>query len=414
MEAYVGVDWDRKKAIAAAAKKDGRIRRFPKPIKPTTASVKAAIVRIRTWFPEADTIRVAIEAGNPRWVRLFHQAGAIVHLIDAKQAAKFAESLSSSGAKSDARDAQNLLLMAQSPAHRKAPWCPPEASSAALLRLVQAHQLYTQELTRTRNRIRAFLAEHLPALDEAIKNLNARWLHRLLRFAPSPRKLQALSRSEYEELMEGSGMHRATRKRVWEAIEETEVLLSEGESVALELTVEFLLESLRQGQSRVSRLESAMESEMEKSPKAVILRSVSGVGLKLGAGLLSVCFSGAPQCRDEASIRLGSSPVSRHSGQMKRARVRMRRASGSLPQHLSYLLGLQAMQRLSWAKAMYDSGRARNQTAGTVYRRISRSLLRILTAMLRDGQEYDEARYIRALQDKGVPWAADLKIPSAA
>jgi len=57
---------------------------------------------------------------------------------------------------------------------------------------------------------------------------------------------------------------------------------------------------------------------------------------------------------------------------------------------------------------MYAAGRKRGLSAGTAFRRVSRSLLRILTAMLRDGQVYDEARYVRALQAKGVHWAQEL------
>jgi len=415
MQAYVGIDWDRKKAIAAATDHNGKTRRPTNPIKPTRTSVRAFLNRVRNWNPDAKTIRIAIEAGNMRWARLFHTEGAIVHIIDPKQARRFAESLSSSGAKDDNRDAQTLLLIAQSPAHRRAPWCPPEQRSAALLQLVQVHQQHTAEMTRVRNRIRALLAEHLPALDMAIKDLGVRWVRRLLQAAPTPRQLQALTHTSYEALLKGSGMQSRTRARVWEAVQQSEVLLSGAESEVLALTLELLLEQLGSGKSRLARLEAAMEEQMEQMPEAVVLRSVSGIGLKLGAGLLSLCFSGPfSGGRDSASIRLGASPVSRHSGQQKQAQVRLRRSAGPLQQRLSYMLGLQAVKRLSWAKAMYADGRKRRQSAGTVFRRISRSLLRVLTAMLRDGEEYDEARYIRALKDKGVPWAKDLKIPAVA
>ncbi len=31
-------------------------------------------------------------------------------------------------------------------------------------------------------------------------------------------------------------------------------------------------------------------------------------------------------------------------------------------------------------------------------------MLRILTAMVRTGEDYDDARYVAALKAKGVPW----------
>jgi hypothetical protein len=52
---------------------------------------------------------------------------------------------------------------------------------------------------------------------------------------------------------------------------------------------------------------------------------------------------------------------------------------------------------------MFTDGRRRGQNAATVYRRIARSLLRILTAMPRTGQPYDETRYIASPKANGVP-----------
>ncbi len=67
------------------------------------------------------------------------------------------------------------------------------------------------------------------------------------------------------------------------------------------------------------------------------------------------------------------------------------------------------MQYSKWGKAMYEDGKERNQRAGTIFRRISRSFLRIVTSMIKNGTEYDEEKYIKALIKKGVPWAQKLQ-----
>jgi len=107
---------------------------------------------------------------------------------------------------------------------------------------------------------------------------------------------------------------------------------------------------------QLAQVEGQLEERLAEDEQAVLLRSMSGVGLQLSANLL----------------------------------------------------GLQAVRHLPWAQAMYAAGRKRGLSAGTAFRRVSRSLLRILTAMLRDGQVYDEARYVRALLAKGVHWAQEL------
>jgi hypothetical protein len=62
---------------------------------------------------------------------------------------------------------------------------------------------------------------------------------------------------------------------------------------------------------------------------------------------------------------------------------------------------------------MYVDARARGQTAATAYRRIARSLLRILTAVVRTGEPYDDARYVASLKAKGVPWASNPETHAA-
>jgi hypothetical protein len=62
---------------------------------------------------------------------------------------------------------------------------------------------------------------------------------------------------------------------------------------------------------------------------------------------------------------------------------------------------------------MYENGIARGQSAATAYRRIARCLLRILSAMVRTGEPYDNDRYVASLRHHGVAWAIDLEPPSA-
>lgn len=85
----------------------------------------------------------------------------------------------------------------------------------------------------------------------------------------------------------------------------------------------------------------------------------------------------------------------------------MRRAASSRAKATTYLLGRLASQQLGWAGRMYEDARRRGQTAPTAYRRIARCLLRILTAMVRTGEPYDDDRYLAALKARGVPWACE-------
>ena len=67
-----------------------------------------------------------------------------------------------------------------------------------------------------------------------------------------------------------------------------------------------------------------------------------------------------------------------------------------------------AVQRLPWARARFAYDKARNKTAATIYRSVARSLLRVLTALVKTGEDYDDARYTQRLKAEGVPWAMQL------
>ncbi len=123
MKAYVGVDWSAKEVVCSVGVGDELPRRITGASR-TLAGVRDLLERVKKRDPRITEIHVIIEAGSPGWAELFHHAGAIVHVVDAKQAKAYAESVCSSGAKDDGRDADNLVGMGRSPRHLPKVWKP--------------------------------------------------------------------------------------------------------------------------------------------------------------------------------------------------------------------------------------------------------------------------------------------------
>jgi hypothetical protein len=377
------------------------------------SSVRDLLDRIRTLHPDVERVRVVIQAGAPGWVKLFHAAGAVVHVVDAKQSVRFGESLSSSGAKDDQREAFVLLEMGRSAAHCPAPW-EPDANDA-LARLGSAHEQVSSELGRAQRQLRSLLRNEMPLVDQALPSVRAKWVIAFLRKHPTARHLGQVDRGTLEAAL-SRRVKPKTREALWEAVQGTEALglddvLTEIEAMRvgdLLDRIELLTEQLEKVETRLDELTRDMGTRQ-------LLESVDGIGLMQAATLMQFAFGAPPEHRDQASIRLGASPVFRGSGETKQGRkkghVRMRRATHHRARRGTYLLGRLAQQRLSWAKAMFKDALQRGQSAATAYRRIARSLLRILTAMVRDGIPYDEERYNAVLRAKGVPWAQAL-LPS--
>lgn len=409
MEAYMGVDWSATKVVCATATGADKPRRITGG-GPSLSEVRDLVNRVRERHPEAKEVLVLIEAGAPQWVKLFHAAGAVVHVADARQAKKFAESLCSSGAKADQRDARTLTEMLRSPAHRPAPWAPQETLEP-LQSLGTAHEQASRELSRVQQQLRDRLRENMPLVDQVIGDLKSRWVACFLRAVPSPWHARGL---DLERLVDVTQMCRQnTRQKLWEALQSTEApWLTETAARVEALRVEQLLDRMAQLIEQLAELDEHLDALTSEIPARGHLESIKGIGLRQVAVLLQFAFGGELQHRDQAGIQLGASPVFSGSGETPDGRSkghsRMRKAVHHRARRATYLLGRLAQQHLRWAAAMYNDGRARGQSAATAYRRIARSLLRILTAVVRDGKPYDEDRYIESLKKNGVAWAKAL------
>lgn len=171
-----------------------------------------------------------------------------------------------------------------------------------------------------------------------------------------------------------------------------------------------LLDQLALVERQLHNAEERLDALTRKMPVREVLEGVDGIGLRQAASLIRFAFNGPLPDRDTAGVLLGASPVfvgsARNQKGQAKGHARLRRSAPAGARRTTYLLGRLASMHLRWGAAMYADGRARGQKPATAYRRIARSLLRILTACVRNGTPYDEDRYIAILKTKGVPCAA--------
>lgn len=409
MKAYVGVDWSATEVACSVAIGDGAIRRI-KGAQRTLDGVEELVQRIRASCREEVELHVIIEAGAPGWVEMFHHAGAVVHIVDPKQAKAWARSVGSSGAKDDGRDSDHLVGIGRSPDHAPGIWQPATELQDQLDVLGSMHETFTQECTAAQQRLRGLLREQFPMLEAVIEDLTRGWVLALLRVVPTIWHAERVSDADIAKAMSGS--RQATRAKVLEVVRGSRApWLTEGRARVNAMNIHQLLDQME----LLCRQLAAIEAEVDVLTKDLDLRrrleDVDGIGLKMAHRLLQFAFAEVPTNRDEAGIRLGACPVFRGSGKTPKGRPKgkavMRRAADPRARATTYLLGRLASLQLPWAGRMYADGRKRGQSAATAYRRVTRSLLRILTAMVRTGEPYDEARYVASLKTKGVSWALE-------
>jgi transposase len=417
MEAYVGVDWSATEVVCSVAIGDGPVRRI-KGSSRTFASVKELLERVRKRDTRIAEVRAIIEAGSEGWAVLFHHAGAHVHVVDGKQAKAFAESVCSSGAKDDARDSDNLVDLGRSPRHLPAVWKPESDQRAQMGELGSMHETLTSQSGAAQQRLRGELRERMPALEAVLDNLTRTWVRKLLREVPTPWHAARMSDAQLEEVMAGSGSRKETRAKVIAALRASAApWLTESVARVHALHVRLLIDQIELFGVQLEAVEAQLEELTKDLDIHAQLKSVGGIQNKMANRLMEFAFDEVPTHRDQAGIQLGACPVFVGSGKTRKGKpkgkVMMRRAVPSRARATTYLLGRLASQQLRWAGRMYEDARQRGQGAATAYRRIARCVLRILSAIARTGEPYDDARYVATLKAKGVPWAQNLESSAA-
>jgi hypothetical protein len=409
----MGVDWSATEIVCAVAAEEGSPERI-RGAKPSLGEVQQLVKRALAKCG-ATELYVMIEAGSPLWVSLLHAAGAVVYVVDPKQARRFAESQGSSGAKDDARDSSSLTDMCRSAAHRKKPWAPDSPALQQLDQLGYMHERMGRDNVRVIQRLRDALRRSMPLVERALpKELGTKWVIAFLRKVPTSWHGQKLTRNRLDRLTRGARTE--TRDRLWNALQQTQApWLDASVAGRLATEVRFDLEQLAMIGKHLAEVEKQMDEVTSGMANRQVAESMGGIALLLSATLIRYAFrDSVPADRDEASIRMGASPVFVGSGKRKKdnkpkGTARMRRAAPARARRATYLIGRLASRNLDWARAMYANAMERGQPPATAYRRIARCVLRIQTAMMRTQEPYDNARYVATLKAKGISWATGLE-----
>lgn len=405
MLVQMGIDWARHDAVVVL--RCGERYSKLKMVRSTEGLI-ALFAAVEQLGGEGAECEASIEAGDVGLCGALHARGVRVFEHDAKQAKRFAESLCSSGAKNDARDADNLLRMLGSAEHRREPWRPaPEQSDVAAV-LLDDHDDVERKIQRVVNQLRSALLQVHPALERALGNLRSRSAWSILEAAPTWQHGALLDQAERDELMAKCRFHAKTRQVVRAALAEPWLELPALLLEAHAGRVRRLVAELQELEEKAEQLDRALEQLQARAPTAQAAGATPGVGVVLALSLLALRADElAEQGREALAVRCGVAPVGVQSGKSSGI-ARMRKSAPVRGRRTAYLLAMQAIRRMAWAKAQYRHLRDRGKEHGTAARIVARSLLRLMSALLRSGEVYDEARYLESLRARGVEWACGL------
>ena len=265
----------------------------------------------------------------------------------------------------------------------------PEGPAAELRRLSQARERSTRRHTALANQIQCLMASIFPEFLQAMKGVKSASAQYLLKHYPTPQDITAYGLTELTRTLRkvSRGKLGADRAQaLYEAAQST-VGVAEGQA-SMVLEIQELLALMEASQRFTKNLELKMITHLARIPYSNTLLSLKGIGDVTAAGLIGEVgdfrkFRTLGEVMKLAGLDLFEVSSGRHKGQRhisKRGRPLMRK--------LLYFAALNTVKKGGAMHQWYRSACDRGMPKPKALVAVSRKLLGILFALVRDHSEY--------------------------
>lgn len=343
---------------------------------------------------EPESVLVGIETDRGGWVHALVATGYTVYAINPKQAARYRERFTTSGAKSDPGDAHVLAEIVRKDREHHRVVAGDSERAEVVKTVARTHQTMIWTRQRQSNQLRSMLREFYPAALEAFgESLAGRDALAVLAIAPTPTAGRTLSRSRLVGVLRKAGRQRNLQTRAEEistVLRAEQLGLSDALTEAYGISVRSMVAVLTTMAAQTVALEAEVERCFGRHPDAEIITSQPGLGVVLGARVLAEFGDDKDRYADAKARRnyAGTSPITKTSGKQRVVLARYARNK-----RLADALHQQAFAALTaspGARAFYDHHRARGATHHQALRALSNRLVGILDGCLRHRTPYNE------------------------
>ncbi len=343
---------------------------------------------------EPHQVVIGMETDRGLLVGTLRAAGYQLYAINPLAASRYRERHVTSRAKSDPGDAKVLADLVRTDRHNHRPVAGDSELAASLQVLARAHQNLIWSRQRLANQLRSNLQEFYPAALVAFgTDLAHPVALGVLDAAPTPRLGRTLSRAKLAAILRRAGRKRGVEPKATAIQAQLRApqlaapgLVGEayGKSVAATVRI------LRELNAQLAGLEAELAPSFEKHPDAEIYRSQPGLGVVLGARVLSEFGDDRtrfvhPKARKNYA---GSSPITKASGTRRvvLARVARNRRLADACHQWAFC----ALTSSAGARHYYGVLRQRGKTHQQALRALANRLVGILHGCLEHRQTYRE------------------------
>lgn len=348
-------------------------------------------------------IAVAVEKPHGAVVDTLLERGIAVYSINPKQADRFRDRHSPSGAKDDRRDAFVLADAVRKDRHCFQFVRLPSPQVIALREALRIDEELCRQQVAVSNRLHEQILRCQPHLLELApnKNLIDLFFWEVLERFGSPEMARQADKQSIQTLLRHYRIRRLKVEQVLRILRQPALRVAPGTLEAATNHIALMLQQLRlqlQQRRENTKQINALLDKLSTSNKAgsytdaAILSSLPGVGPTVLATLFSHATDPIQQ-RDLPAFRSlgGIAPVTKQSG--KRRQVIMRRSCIRLLRNALYHWARIAVMRDSHFRHHYATLRAGGHYHARALRGVMDRILTIAMAMLRQGTLYDASRF---------------------
>jgi transposase len=402
--AFVGIDWaDQKHDVCLSL--PGSDAREHSIIEHRPAAIEKWAQGLRERFNGAP-VAVCIElAQGPIVSALLEHDFFVLFPVNPTTLARYRRAFTTSRAKDDPSDAEVAVDILTR--HRdKLTRLRQEAPAMRMLRrLVEGRCDLVQDRVRLTNRITHLLKEYFPQVLQWFRDKETSVFADFVERWPT---LPAAQRARRETLVAFFHAHNVRKQPIIEKRIEairTERPLTSDKAVIdpSRLMVIALLPQLRALCGAIARLDTEIAHICELLPDHKLFASLPGAGPVFSARLLAAFGERRERFPTTAALQMltGIAPVTERSG--NKHWVHWRWACPKFLRQSSVEWTAETVTRSFWARAFYDSHRAKGASHNATIRALAFKWIRILFRCWVDRTPYDESRYLLALQKRSSP-----------
>ena len=329
----------------------------------------------------------------------------VIFPIDPTTLAKYRRTFTPSGAKDDPTDAELALDLLLRHAEHFRPLIPQSVAMRTLITLVEQRRKLMNDRVRITNRLRNALKQYYPQVLDWFEHIDTLLFCDFIKRWPSLAQARRARVATLEKFFHIHNMNRRTLleqriKAIKSAIplttDEAVIVPYRLQALTLVAQLEVALESVRIYDDEIAAL-------APQHPDYDLFSALPGAGPSLAPRLLVAFGEQRQRFASAAEVQkyAGIAPVTERSGQ--KHWIHWRWQCSTFLRQTFVEWAAQTINKSYWAGLYYYQQRAKGCSYQAAVRALAFKWIRILYRCWVTRTPYDEARYLKALKDRGSP-----------